>query len=170
MRHLKRFSPLTPGQVKELLKLFKTAILDYRRLTNQRVQLFLSNGDEIEEIKRELAALVEKYFPKSEYYDYVKPRDYRTPKPDFIIPKNWTPPSIQHQKNTLNNIFPGIDLSEVNRFEEHFTSQIKIPRDHNSGFMPMTLIVKLSAMGRLFGIADPYYRGYNEIRKKIFEF
>lgn len=79
----------------------------------------------------------------------------------YHYPDGWTCPGITEQVERLMVAFPDLKFTDA----EIKASQVAIPE----GADGVMIIPKLSALGRIFGIADPYGSGYGQLVEKVLD-
>jgi len=77
----------------------------------------------------------------------------------YHYPDGWACPAILNQVQRLMAAFPGLDFSDA----EEMAKKVVVPEDADG----VMVIPKLSALARIFNIADPYGSGYGQLVEKV---
>ncbi|OGB73688.1 hypothetical protein A3K24_02520 [candidate division Kazan bacterium RIFCSPHIGHO2_01_FULL_44_14] len=144
---------LTAGQIKQILG-FLRDVLIVIGLGFYQAQAFINDKTRVDKFKEDFKALLNASLKVN---PYIKERV----KQAWFYPKNWKVKNVTEQLAKLTELFPGIDLSQV----EALVAKVTLQKWHDG----IAVLPKLSFLGLLWGIADPYGKGYGLICEKLFE-
>lgn len=142
----------TDGQVAQV-KEFVGHALRKSGLDKEGVQQVIKKGDLLKQkltlILRELGGAAE------------NPYATEQAKIAYFYPKNYVFPAVADQVSRLSSAFPGLNFTGA----EEMAKQVAIPK----GADGPRVIVKLSALARIFCVADPYGSGYGQLVQKVLD-
>lgn len=130
--------PITGRQSGELCRL-----LEERGVGRKDFQLLIQQPDRVIELLR-----------KS-----INPYQNERVKQAYFYPEGWTVSSFETQVEHLTEHFPGIELSHV----EELAGGLVVPE----GFDGIAVFPKLSALGRVWNINEPYGKDYGVIVEAV---
>lgn len=150
---MKNRTSISVGQINKIVDFVRQAIKDLA-LGFRQVQAFINDPIRVAEFKEGFKALLTKVIQ-------VNPFAEERVKQGRFYPKGWKPATIEEQKALLAKLFKRIDLSQV----DELTAKAKVLKLADG----LAVIPKLAYLGGVWGIADPYGKGYGPICEKLFE-
>src|SRR3990167_8217716 len=142
-----QITPVTDGQIAQVKTLVEAAVRK-SGLDKDGLQLVIANGD----------GLQDRLVPILQELGGAGPNPYKDErtKQSYYYPKGWTVPSIEEQAQRLGNLLPGLTLPTQ-------APEIAVPK----GFDGFAIVPKVSALGKLFSIQDPYGAGYGQVVEQL---
>lgn len=141
---------VTDGQVAQV-KAFVEASLRKSGLSKDNVQCLIGRGDEL---KSRLIPIFQE-LGQVEGNPFVGEKVVQK----YYYPKGWKVPNVTELKERTARIFEGIDLSYV----DELASKTVLPASADG----IALIPKLSYLGKLWGLNDPYGKDYGRVVEKV---
>ncbi len=137
---------ITPSEEKlvRIADLIRDAIRQ-SGISDDGAQFLIEQGGEFQ---GEIAPIIRRL--ANEDNPYAKERRDQT----HYYPKGWNVPDLSAQAKRIGIVLPGLDLSYSEK-----ASKAIVPE----GADGLALIPKLSALGRVCGISDPYWSGYSRL-------
>ncbi|MFH1088687.1 MAG: hypothetical protein V1719_02500 [Patescibacteria group bacterium] len=131
---------------------FLRAVLSDLSLSFAQVQVFISDPKLVAKLKKDFKNLVTEAIKINPFVkEWVKQSGF--------YPRNWQAKSVTEEILKLTQLFPGINLSQV----EALVSELIVSREADG----IALFPKLSYLGELWRINDPFGTGYSEVLKKL---
>jgi len=143
-----QITPVSDGQIAQVKTLVEAAVRK-SGLDKDGLQLVIANGDGLQ--GRLVPILQELGGAGPNPYE-----DERTKQSYYYPPKGWTVPSFSEQLQRLGNLLPGLTLPTQ-------APEIAVPK----GFDSFAIVPKVSALGRIFSIQDPYGAGYGQVVEQL---
>lgn len=151
-------SKITPGQIRQISG-FVSDELKRMNLGFKLVQSFINDSQRVFQFKEDLGEIILKNGIVNNPFSSEQVRQAR------FYPKGWKATSVDQQLLKLVGLFPGINLSQVNGLAESAAAFVAyVPKTADG----IALLPRLSFLGELWDIADPYGSGYGQICRKIF--
>ena len=144
---------ITAAQIKQILG-FVSDVLKAIGFGFSQVQAFISDSVRVAKFKEGLTALLKETIA-------MNPFGKERVKQAWFYPKGWKSATIEEQKARLATLFKRIDLSQV----EALVAKMIVQKLADG----IAILPKLSFLGELWNIADPYGKGYGLICEKLFE-
>jgi hypothetical protein len=145
---------ISAAQIKQILG-FVSDALKAIGFGFSQVQTFISDSVRVAKFKEGLTALLKETIAMNPF------GKERVKQASWFYPKGWKAAALEGQKSHLTGLFKRIDLSQV----DTLAAKVKAPKLADG----LALIPKLTYLGEIWNIANPYGKGYGLICEKLFE-
>lgn len=148
----KTLIPPSEEKLGKIADLVRDAIRKRSGISDRGAQMLIEKGGEFQE---ELIPIVRRMAGENNPYASEQTRIA------YFYPKGYVFPAVADQVSRLSSAFPDLNFTGA----EKMAKQVAIPE----GADGPRVIVKLSALARIFCVADPYGSGYGQLVQKVLD-